>query len=445
MTTLYDMLDIRPDDDAGTVKDAFRKAAKVSHPDLNADDPDASTRFQEVVRANAILSDPELRAVYDRMLEFERRQHQPASVAYNVVPDAIVVVVLAVVMAGAYTLYTNLPEISVYLPKIPIAKIKVASDTARKPSAAIVQPSPLAEANASDSSRDKLESAKIPGSGAVALTESSAVAAPDAARAPGNVAVAPSSPPADANTGDSPRDKRESTEAAAPSALAPADVKAGVENAPYEPANAAAGQSSPAADTNASSNPRDRPENTESPTQSDVAPTENGVVTVEDLTHKPASAAAIEPSPPADADTSGSTRDRGEGAETPVPNAAAPAANGGDATEKAAPAPGAVTPPTTGPATEKNLPQGASGSAPLKDAHFYREQGIESYRNGNLTVAVADFDRAIRLDPNLEEAYIDRGIALYRLRKFDRAFADVAQAMRIVNSHRTPSPKAHPN
>jgi len=132
--TLYDILDVRPDDDVGRVKGAFRKAAKMSHPDLNVGDLQAPARFTQIVRANAILSDPELRAIYDRMLEFERQQFQPASkrttildAPHNFVADAIVVVVLAVVLAGAYTLFTYTPEIS-------IAKVKAVADTAYEPS-----------------------------------------------------------------------------------------------------------------------------------------------------------------------------------------------------------------------------------------------------------------------------------------------------------------------
>ena len=435
MTTLYDMLDVRPDDDAETVKDAFRKAVKVSHPDLNADDPDAAARFKEVVRANAILSDPELRAVYDRMLEFERQQHQPASVAYNIVPDAIVVVVLAVVMAGAYTLYTNLPEISIYLPKIPIAKLKVAANTTSEPSAAVVRPLAPVEADTSDSPREKFESAKIPASiptsipvpGTVALTEASAVAALDAAHAPVG-AAAPSSPPADESTGASSRQKVESG-APAPSAIASTDNGVvAVEDVTHVAASAAAVQPSPSADTSTGDIPRDKPESNRSPASNAVARTDNGVVAAEDVTHVPANAAV--PPSPADANTSGSTPNRDEGATTSVPSAVAPAPS--------------AAPPTTGAAVEKN----PSGGGALKDATFYREQGMESYRNGDLPKAIADFDRAIQLNPNFEEAYIDRGIALYRLRKFDRAFADVAQAKRIENSHRTAAsaaPKAHSN
>lgn len=291
--TLYDILDVRPDDDVGRVKEAFRKAAKTSHPDLNVGDPDAPARFTQIVRANAILSDPELRAIYDRMLEFERQQFQPASkrttildAPHNFVTDAIVVVVLAVVLAGAYTLFTYTPEIS-------IAKVKAVADTAYKPSnVAAVRPSPTVEANTRDSLRDKLERAEVPAPSAVASTANSGVAVEDAAPAPSFVALT-----------------------------------------------------------------------------------------------------AI-----------------GNVVETIPSNGLAP-------------------------------------SPSLKHARFYREQGVASYSNGDFPVAIADFDPAIRLDPKFEDAYIDRGIVLYCMRKFNRAFADVAQAMRIENSHRTaspPLPKARP-
>jgi tetratricopeptide (TPR) repeat protein len=69
--------------------------------------------------------------------------------------------------------------------------------------------------------------------------------------------------------------------------------------------------------------------------------------------------------------------------------------------------------------------------APPPDAKAFRERGIFAYRAGELDSAIADFDRAIQLDPKFTAAYIDRSIVLYRLRKFERAFADIAQAKRI--------------
>jgi hypothetical protein len=49
---------------------------------------------------------------------------------------------------------------------------------------------------------------------------------------------------------------------------------------------------------------------------------------------------------------------------------------------------------------------------------------------------VAEFDRAIQLDPKFSAAYVDRGIVLYRMQKFERAFADIAHAKRIEKTKR---------
>jgi lipoprotein NlpI len=38
---------------------------------------------------------------------------------------------------------------------------------------------------------------------------------------------------------------------------------------------------------------------------------------------------------------------------------------------------------------------------------------------------------AIDLDPSFSDAYVDRGIVLYRMGDLKRAFADIAQANRI--------------
>ena len=60
-----------------------------------------------------------------------------------------------------------------------------------------------------------------------------------------------------------------------------------------------------------------------------------------------------------------------------------------------------------------------------------RARGIAAYRNGDLDGAIAALDEAIQLNPNDAAAYIDRGIVFYRMRKLDRAFADVEKAKRI--------------
>jgi curved DNA-binding protein CbpA len=69
-------------------------------------------------------------------------------------------------------------------------------------------------------------------------------------------------------------------------------------------------------------------------------------------------------------------------------------------------------------------------------------QGILAYRNGDLKLALADFDRAIALNPAFMIAYIDRGIVLYRMGKLDRALADVARARQIGRAGRARSAAA---
>jgi tetratricopeptide (TPR) repeat protein len=100
----------------------------------------------------------------------------------------------------------------------------------------------------------------------------------------------------------------------------------------------------------------------------------------------------------------------------------------------------AIVPVTVTPPPEPDTPPQAAVGPPLElapgDAKGYRERGIFAYRSGDLDGAVADFDRAIQLDPKFSAAYIDRGIVLYRLQKFERAFADIAQAKRIEKANR---------
>jgi curved DNA-binding protein CbpA len=68
-----------------------------------------------------------------------------------------------------------------------------------------------------------------------------------------------------------------------------------------------------------------------------------------------------------------------------------------------------------------------------------RARGVAAYRNGDLDGAIAALDQAIQLNPNYAPAYIDRGIVFYRLRKLDRALADIEKAKRIDRAGHTKS------
>jgi tetratricopeptide (TPR) repeat protein len=96
-------------------------------------------------------------------------------------------------------------------------------------------------------------------------------------------------------------------------------------------------------------------------------------------------------------------------------------------------------PADSGAAMAANL--GLVSDLTVSEARSFRERGISAYRNGDLNGAIADFDQAIQLDPKFSAAYIDRGIVFYRLRKFDRAFADISRAKRLERANRAaPAP-----
>lgn len=157
MKSLYDLLDVRPDDDAERLKQAFRKAVKASHPDSHTDDPDAPTRFRHFVRAYAILRDPEQRADYDRLLELEREQLRSKSYTMRkFVSDAIAVASLVVVMAGGYKLY---PHIS----KTFVEAVAVVEVPARgPPEIAAVEPAARSDTTDRHEPRGKLAGDEVP-------------------------------------------------------------------------------------------------------------------------------------------------------------------------------------------------------------------------------------------------------------------------------------------
>ncbi len=69
MNTHYNLLGIPPDADNETLKKAFREAIKATHPDIHANDPDARSRFRQIVAAYTLLRDAKQRATYDWLLQ----------------------------------------------------------------------------------------------------------------------------------------------------------------------------------------------------------------------------------------------------------------------------------------------------------------------------------------------------------------------------------------
>ncbi|WKA27990.1 J domain-containing protein [Bradyrhizobium roseum] len=116
MKTLYDLLEALPDDDADGLRAAFRKAAKANHPDFNPGNPEASERFRRIIRANAILSDQQQRAEYDRLLELAKKQQASPpppkrrsllGTFRRLAADATTSAIVSVVLIGGYFAYRS--------------------------------------------------------------------------------------------------------------------------------------------------------------------------------------------------------------------------------------------------------------------------------------------------------------------------------------------------
>lgn len=64
-------------------------------------------------------------------------------------------------------------------------------------------------------------------------------------------------------------------------------------------------------------------------------------------------------------------------------------------------------------------------------APIYRKRGNTYSSYGNYQQAIADFDRALELDPNYNFAYRSRGWAYYQFKDYQRAFADFNYALEL--------------
>ncbi len=63
----YEILGVPRDATAADIKKAFRKQARVHHPDVAKDKVAAEAKFKELNEANEVLSDPEKRRKYDQL------------------------------------------------------------------------------------------------------------------------------------------------------------------------------------------------------------------------------------------------------------------------------------------------------------------------------------------------------------------------------------------
>lgn len=67
-------------------------------------------------------------------------------------------------------------------------------------------------------------------------------------------------------------------------------------------------------------------------------------------------------------------------------------------------------------------------------AALFRDRGFARQRNGELDAAIADYDQAIALDPKLASPYANRGLALAAKGDLDRAILSYNTAVRLAPS-----------
>ncbi len=80
----YEILGLPRDADKEAIRKAYRRLAKDSHPDLHPGDPAAEERFKRLGLANALLSDPDQRARYDRgEIDADGQERPPQHGAYR--------------------------------------------------------------------------------------------------------------------------------------------------------------------------------------------------------------------------------------------------------------------------------------------------------------------------------------------------------------------------
>jgi curved DNA-binding protein len=81
----YSILGVNKNASADDIKKAYRKLARKYHPDVNPNDSEAHSKFQQINEANEVLSDPEKRKKYDQYgkdwkhaEEFEKARQEQA-------------------------------------------------------------------------------------------------------------------------------------------------------------------------------------------------------------------------------------------------------------------------------------------------------------------------------------------------------------------------------
>jgi tetratricopeptide (TPR) repeat protein len=164
--TLYELLGALPEDDADSLRAAFRKAAKASHPDNNPGDPDAPQKFRQIVRAHSILKDEQQRAAYDSLLT-EAEGRQAPDTRRNVLsevrlPGPIGSMVIASISIGAFVGLEHVLTAPVVSAQVQELSTPAMALTAAMPTQASSTPASSTVGRASERTADKILPAKEP-------------------------------------------------------------------------------------------------------------------------------------------------------------------------------------------------------------------------------------------------------------------------------------------
>ena len=71
---LYAILGVEPDADIIKIKSAYRKQARIWHPDVNDNSQESILRFKEITEAYEVLTDSHKRSQYDILKGFNTRK-----------------------------------------------------------------------------------------------------------------------------------------------------------------------------------------------------------------------------------------------------------------------------------------------------------------------------------------------------------------------------------
>jgi DnaJ domain len=121
METLYDLLGALPDDDADSLRAAFRHAVKGAHPDIHPGDPYAGLKFRKIVRASEILLDHEQRSAYDHLLDIADSERNDGSkrvadtTIYQLATGTMTLAAVSFVLLVGYMLFgyaNNIPFVA---------------------------------------------------------------------------------------------------------------------------------------------------------------------------------------------------------------------------------------------------------------------------------------------------------------------------------------------